>query len=200
MRRIFLILVSAGLMFAFNACSDSSTGSNNDDDNDNNNTSGNNFSFENWSGGEPQNWYTTNIPNTLTNITKSSDAQSGSAAVKGEVLSYQGAPINAFIISGTALAPYLEIDQNVSKFKLYYKFNPTTIGDYLAVQVSLYNGYPSGLLSFEIYQIDQAASSYTLLSIDMPPQAETAKQIQISVSSIALTGATFLIDNIVLEQ
>ncbi|KAA3611987.1 MAG: hypothetical protein D8M58_19770 [Calditrichaeota bacterium] len=201
MRRLFLTFIGIGLLFAFNGCSESSTGSNDDDNNNNNNNngSGNNFSFEDWSGGEPVNWTTSNIPNAYTNVTKSSDAQSGSAAIKAEVLSFQGAPINASITSGTALAPYFEIDQNVSKVNFYYKFSPANTGEYLSVQVSLYSSYPSGILSFETYQIDQAASNYTLLSLDMPIQAETPKLIQISVASIATVGATFLLDNITLE-
>lgn len=200
MRYLFLTLLGIGLLFAFTGCSDSSTGSDEDGNNNNNNSgSGNNFSFENWSGNEPVNWTTSNIANVYTNVTKSSDAQSGSAAVKAEVLSYQGAPINASITSGTALEPYFEIDQKISKVHLYYKFSPTNDSGYVAVQVSLYSSYPNGLLGFETYQIDKAASGYTLLSLDMPPQAETPKLLQISLASIAYVGATFHLDNITVE-
>jgi len=149
-------------------------------------------------GNDLQSWTTTNIPGVFTNVTKSNDAQAGSYAAKAEVTSFQGAPINASITSGDALNPYFEIDQTISKVMFYYKFSPQVSGEKIFVQISLYGDvFPTDFLGFETVSIDQAASSYTLMSVDMQPTASTPKKIQISIVSIATTvGTYFIIDNV----
>ncbi len=193
MRRIFLILISLGLMLAFNGCSESNGSSTGPDDD---NTTGSYLSFESWSGSEPINWTTSNVPNLYSNVTKSDDAQAGSYAAKCEIISYQGVPLNASITSGDVTMPYFEIDQAVSKVKFYYKFFPQIQGESILVQISLYGDYPSGLLGFESFKIDQAASSYTMYTVEMAPTASTPKKIQISFASVGTQiGTYFIIDN-----
>jgi hypothetical protein len=195
MRRIFLILISSGLMLAFNACSESS-GNGTGPDNDDNKTTGSYLSFESWSGTEPTNWTTSNVPNLYANISKSDDAQAGSSAAKGEIISFQGVPLNASITSGSLTLPYFEIDQAVSKVKFYYKFFPQIEGESILVQISLYDDYPNGLLGFESFKIDQASSSYTMYNVEMAPTASTPKKIQISFASVGTQiGTYFIIDN-----
>ena len=63
-----------------------------------------NAGFETWSGGNPTDWWTSNIivagiPFNV-NITQSSDAHSGSSAVQGTVVSFSGTPSPAVMQSG----------------------------------------------------------------------------------------------------
>lgn len=47
-----------------------------------------NAGFENWTGGEPDNWFTNNLAGVLTLATQSNDARSGSSALKLEMVSF----------------------------------------------------------------------------------------------------------------
>jgi hypothetical protein len=57
--------------------------------------------FEMWSGGNPNDWLTSNeFGGGITNITQTTDAHSGSSAVRGEVVDFFGFPFAPIVVSG----------------------------------------------------------------------------------------------------
>lgn len=80
--------------------------------------------FEQWTGGNPDNWYTNNGQTFIT-VTQSANAHSGSSAARGEVIE---------IIPGVNLAPVLvsgdsgngfPISQRWASVRGFYEFSPT---------------------------------------------------------------------------
>ncbi|MEX1274753.1 MAG: T9SS type A sorting domain-containing protein [Bacteroidota bacterium] len=93
-----------------------------------------NAGFESWTNGNPDNWFTYNIPQlSLVVITQSSDARSGSSAVRGDVIVYgteqDTVPPILILGSTTAGAP---ISVRPSTLKGWYKFKNGG-GDELAI-------------------------------------------------------------------
>jgi hypothetical protein len=67
-----------------------------------------NASFENWTSGNPDGWKTTNVPPTIVNITKTTDAHNGSSAVQGTVTSMSGITIPCAMATGVGGGGYPE--------------------------------------------------------------------------------------------
>jgi len=97
-----------------------------------------NAGFENWTGGDPDGWVTSNISSFI-NVTQSGIAHLGSSAVRGEVIT---------IYPGFVLQPVLQIGDRARGFAYnqrpvsitgYYQFYPDS-GDRFAVNVGLFNG------------------------------------------------------------
>jgi hypothetical protein len=102
-----------------------------------------NAGFENWTGGNPDGWVTSNITG-FENVTQSGTPHSGSDAVRGEVIQ---------LIPGYMLQPVLQIGQNARGFAYdqrpvsisgYYQFYPTG-GDRFGVNVGLFKGGSEGI-------------------------------------------------------
>jgi hypothetical protein len=81
-----------------------------------------NGGFESWTGGNPDNWITSNSPPIIFTVTQSSTAHSGSSSVRGDVISFSGIPLNPLIQSGT-LGKGFPISQRFATLSGYYQFN-----------------------------------------------------------------------------
>ena len=102
-----------------------------------------NGGFEEWASGEPVNWLTNNIDTkklTLIPITQTSDAHSGSFALKGEVLETPFPPItyHPVLLSGSDGMGF-SFSGQPDTIRGYYKFNPVG-GDGLLINIFIMNG------------------------------------------------------------
>lgn len=157
--------------------------------------------FENWSGGEPNGWYTGNIPG-FEAITQSSTAHSGSSAMRGEVLSVSGFPFPPSATTGSFLNPGFPVSQRYSRLTGYYQFSPAAGTDQLIISVTMVkDGTAIGGAAAAILN---PASSYTLISEDIlygtPDVPDTCVINVILISPLGGTvGSAFLLDDLVLE-
>jgi hypothetical protein len=119
-----------------------------------------NAGFENWTGGAPDGWVTSNITG-FTNVTQSGTSHSGSNAVRGEVIT---------LFPGYVLQPVLQTGQGARGFAYsdiptsirgYYQFYPVG-GDRFAVNVGLFKGGIGGThVGVAAIADPTATSSYT---------------------------------------
>jgi Secretion system C-terminal sorting domain len=102
-----------------------------------------NPSFESWTNGDPNGWFTGNTPPVLVPITQTNDAHAGTSAVKGSVIDFQGFGFITALISGDG-AHGFPYDQRADALHGWYKFNSVG-GDSLIMTVAFSkNGVPIG--------------------------------------------------------
>lgn len=160
--------------------------------------------FENWSGGQPVGWHTTNTTGFNT-ITQSSTAHSGASAMRGEVLSASGFPIPPAAITGSSENPGFPVSQRYTRLSGYYQFTPAGSGDQLLVSIGMMkDGTAIGAGSF---LSPNPASSYTQLAADIiygppdvPDSAIITVQIVNTVGGLTTVGSFFLLDDLLLES
>lgn len=123
-----------------------------------------NSGFENWSGGEPVDWFTSNVPGTATPVTQSSTARSGSSALRGEVVAFPviGA-LQPVVQSGTD-AEGFPISARHATFSGYYRFSPQNADKFSVVCLVAKNGTSVGGGAIEI---TAAAATYTQFNVDI---------------------------------
>ncbi len=162
-----------------------------------------NAGFEDWSGDEPVNWFTNNIPATVTAVTQSSNPYSGSYAVKGEIVSWFDNPYYPSVIAGEPSNPYTTVSQNYAKLSGYYQLH-TTGADFILVTASLLDS-DFGLVAIIFTGIETVTEQYLPFSIDFDysngngnDAAYLSLQFMMSSRSIdsIQIGANFLIDDV----
>ncbi len=97
-----------------------------------------NAGFETWTGNDPDGWVTDNASPVYTTVTPTTNAHSGSYAVRGDVVSYFTAIIEPVIQSGPGGAGF-SCTQRPTAITGYYQFFPAG-GDMFAVNVGLIKG------------------------------------------------------------
>lgn len=81
-----------------------------------------NASFETWTGGNPDGWYTSNTPALgLTPVTQTTDARTGSSAARGEIVNFMGNPFGPNLAPGSFAPTPIPISQNYAELSLWYK-------------------------------------------------------------------------------
>ena len=92
-----------------------------------------NAGFENWTGGEPDGWITSNIPSFITNVTQTAESHSGSSAAKLVVGSFLTIPYGGAIYSGSDQdgTSGFPVSQQHGSLRGYYKLtsSPSKILD-----------------------------------------------------------------------
>ncbi|MGA3287850.1 MAG: T9SS type A sorting domain-containing protein [Bacteroidota bacterium] len=103
-----------------------------------------NAGFENWTGGNPDGWVSSNINGLVINITQSSTAFEGSSSVRGEVVTIpiSGALLEPFVQSGPGGTGF-SISQTYVSVTGNYQFSPVG-GDRFALDFVLYKGGVNG--------------------------------------------------------
>ena len=161
-----------------------------------------NGDFESWAAGNPTGWLTDNVPGFATPITQTQDAHSGSYAVKGEVINFNGAPYQGWLYNYGDNGKGFPINQKYAQLNGFYKLSPKG-NDKLLVWVYLWS--QNQVIAANFGQFG-AASNYTQFSIpiiyftaDMPDSA----QIWMSVSPDTLQseegatiGTVFFVDDL----
>ena len=151
-----------------------------------------NAGFENWASGAPTDWKTDNVP-TMTPITQSSDAYSGSSALKGQVISVLTVGLPPVVFTT------FPISSRYGSLKGYYKFSPSG-GDSLIVTVSFKKGIDA--IAAGAFVAGNSVSSYAQFNApiyyavsDVPDSAYIFFTIENS-TGITHTGSTFYIDEL----
>jgi len=158
-----------------------------------------NNGFEQWSNGNPDGWWTSNI--TIPTITQSNDAHSGSTAVKGEVIFGTSGNLLPIIISGIIGGHGFPISERYANLTGYYKLNVITTENLSVVIIPFKNGQGIGVGGFQFF----AASTYTLFTVPIYySNNETPDSCQISIvignnSGEANPGAYFLVDDLAFQ-
>ena len=120
-----------------------------------------NGGFENWTSGNPDNWYVDNLFSVAMPVTQGT-AHSGSFSAKGTVVSYIGGVLEPVIQSGAGATGFA-VNQRFKTVTGYYQFSPLQ-GDILGFNFILYkSGTP---IASGAAAITAAASSWTQFNID----------------------------------
>jgi hypothetical protein len=122
-----------------------------------------NAGFENWTNGDPDGWYTTNV--VVTTITQSSTVHSGSLAARGEVLTFYTQIMPPTIQTGQDARGFAYSQRPVSITGYFQFFPAVSSGDRFYVDAVLYKGGIDGIsVAVGAVAISAAASSYTQFS------------------------------------
>jgi hypothetical protein len=144
-----------------------------------------NGSFEQWSGGNPTGWKTSNSPPTWTNIIQSSSAHSGSASAEGSVVLAFGTPVSPSLLAGTNGNGF-PISSRPAALHGWYKLTPVG-GDGFSVSVVLSknsSGIGAGLIADAT-----PVSVYREFVVDfMYTSGETPDTVEIAIAVFPLAG------------
>ncbi len=161
-----------------------------------------NGDFEQWANGSPVGWATDNAATTYTPVTQTSDAEHGSSALLGSVISLGGfGELAPTAECGTAGAPGFPYTDRPNSLTGYYKFNPMG-GDTIEILcVFEKNGVDIGGGGFFAAT---SASSYTAFAVpvewltnDTPDTAILAVAIVSGASGLTgSVGSTMEVDNL----
>lgn len=164
-----------------------------------------NASFETWTNGSPDNWLTTNSPPTLANITRTTVAHSGTAAVRGDVVTLSGTAfvMPPYLLSGSAGAGFT-YSQRPAAFNGWYQFSPAAgSGDQLIVNVILFKGIsrgtPIGVASSVISASATSYKQFSLPFIYISGETPDTCYIQILVNGAVgqpKAGTYFILDDL----
>lgn len=167
-----------------------------------------NASFESWTGANPDGWITSNSPPSITNITKSTVAHSGSSAVRGDVALIIPSPpvvIQPILQTGTDGKGFPYTQRPVA-LNGWYQFSPAAgSNDQFYVNALLLKGGLNGkAVGAAVGTYTAAATSYrqfsipfTYLATDTPDTCVI--QIQLlgpSGSASPHQGSYFIVDDL----
>lgn len=154
-------------------------------------------SFENWEGGVPANWFTSNLLNIYVPITQSTDARSGSYAVQGQTVPAQNGQGYPPILSAGLDAKGFPINFRPGALTGWYKFHSDS-GDAFSVSlVVIKNGKAIG--SGGYYSTEntsaykQFSANIVYNSTDIP---DTIQIIILITNSVIKTGCSFVLDDL----
>ncbi len=139
-----------------------------------------NGGFENWTNGNPDNWSTTNNAQ-FSNITQTTDAHSGTYAVKGEVVSFSGFSITPALLDKFAYTG------RPSSLTGYYKF--TSAGsDTLVIIVVTYKG--GNGIGAGTFRTTVSAGTYTQFTAPLVYDSQdNPDSASISISILPMVGS-----------
>ncbi|MGH1366708.1 MAG: T9SS type A sorting domain-containing protein [Calditrichia bacterium] len=164
-----------------------------------------NAGFENWTNGEPDGWTTSNTPGSFSNVVQVNTANSGVAAVRGQVINFNSIIIPPILASGTSGDGFFPITQRYAALTGFYRFMPID-GDQISVIVSVTDavGTPIGA---GVLIIDQAESNFTPFLVPImyfgtgdAAFASIVFSILNSSGGAPITGATFRLDDLELNN
>jgi len=99
-----------------------------------------NAGFENWTGGEPDGWVTSNINGIVTLVTQSGTSHSGSSAARGEAVALYTQIMPPTIQTGDRARGFAYTQRPVSITGYYQFFPAASSGDRFGVNVGLFKG------------------------------------------------------------
>jgi hypothetical protein len=164
--------------------------------------------FENWTTGNPDGWFVTNIPGFGIPITQFSPGHSGSYAAKGQpvIVVATGDTLPPSMLSGTPGSGF-PISQSYTTLEFYYQCNLTG-GDLFSVDVYIYNS-SNTVIAASNEDISINASGWTLKSIPINyfgSGTAASAVIQFTILPNPSTGAgypnpssTFIVDDVALS-
>lgn len=157
-----------------------------------------NAGFENWTNGEPDGWYTSNVPPAIITVTQSSDSKSGTSSLKGIAKSVLTATAPPIIVVGTEEIPGFAVNQRYLAFRGFYKFAPVSSDVFSATVAFLKNGQAIGGGAMQL----PAASQWTafeipliIISLDVPDTCVITMSVTGSGGQVN-AGSTFYVDDL----
>ena len=157
--------------------------------------------FESWTNGNPDGWFTDNVPQVASPITQTSDAHSGNLAVRGEVLNFANNPYPGFLYTLGDNGKGFPINQRYAQLTGYYKLS-TSGSDKFLVWVYFWSG---GNIIAGNYGWFGAAANYTQFTVplvyytaDVPDSASIwmAASEDTTESGTASIGTVFYVDDL----
>jgi hypothetical protein len=157
-----------------------------------------NAGFENWTNGEPDNWFSDNIMGVGTPVTQSSESHSGSSAIKLEVVSTIIGDFPGYIWSGAGAYGGFPVTQAYGSLTGYYQFNK--IGT-AAVYIAIYTQKNGTFIGGGGIEIDNGTSGYSQFVVpiyqsDVPDTASIWIAVEDSSGQGGTAGAYVLIDDL----
>jgi len=119
-----------------------------------------NAGFENWTTGEPDSWVTNNATGVFTTVTQSNSSNTGSSALKGEVVNISGfGNLTPLVVAddGSSSSGGFPVTQKYNSLKGFYKLN-TSANDKVLIILAMFVGETG--VGAGIIQLN-AAASYT---------------------------------------
>ena len=160
-----------------------------------------NNSFEQWTDGNPDGWSTNNFIVSTNPVTQSTDAHTGSYAVRGEVVATNTGFLQPLILTGIIGGHGTPISQRYTSLTGYYKFHAVTNENISIVLSPFRNDSIMGVGGSQFF----AATEYTKFTVPIFYSKEgTPDSCQISITIGNNSGATnigsyFVIDDLSYE-
>ncbi len=123
--------------------------------------------FEEWTGGEPVGWLTTNFPPLIVNVTQTNNSHSGNWAVKGEVIDVMF-PIPPILNTGSQTSPGFTVNERIESISGYYQLSP--LGDdhfFVAAEMGIATTSDTTIIGSGAISIGDEVSVYTQFSFDI---------------------------------
>ena len=157
-----------------------------------------NSGFEQWTNGTPDGWYSF-----LTNVTQTTDAHSGSYALRGETIKNNNIIVAAITISGLPGQKGFPISKRYYSVSGYYKIN-SVLGDKFSVLAVIYgNGKALGF-NASFFPISTTYTKFVLPFLyNTLTDAPDSCQITFSSGSDSIKfheGTVFYVDDITLDE
>ena len=162
-----------------------------------------NASFENWTGGEPDGWMTSNQPGFITNVTQTSDYHTGASAAYGEVQTVTTVNFPPLLSTQDNQQHGFPVSQMYGTLGFYYKFTQGTPTTFLLATVTI-NDASGNQIGYGAVPIPAPASSYTYMYTPVtytgtgPSEAIIAFTI-FDQAGLAPPGNSFEIDDVSLS-
>jgi hypothetical protein len=159
-----------------------------------------NAGFENWTAGEPDDWFTSNISGLAVGVTQTTPAYSGSLAAKGEVIALPTTALPPLLSSTDMSGTGFPVSQLYNAVNFYYKY--THAGSaYFFMAASVLDASQVGVAG-AYFATSATANSYTLASVPFinfgsnPAECIIQFTIADSVSAVPAQGNTFVVDEV----
>lgn len=154
--------------------------------------------FENWTAGSPDHWIANNVPGFATPITQSSNAHSGSLAVRGEVVSFAGLPYPPYLQSEK-----FPVNHRYARLTGFYQFQPQG-NDSLGILIILFkNGMGIGggvsVLGGSTSGYVQFTAPIQYNTSEVPDSAQVFIVVGDTTINAGTIGSYFLMDDLALE-
>jgi len=123
--------------------------------------------FEDWTGGEPDGWLTTNFPPLIVNVTQTNNSHTGNWAVRGEVIDVMF-PIPPFLNTGSQTSPGFTVNEKFNRIMGYFQFSPVG-GDHFfaAAEMGITTTSDTTIIGSGAISIGDAVSQYASFAFDI---------------------------------
>ena len=158
-----------------------------------------NGDFEQWTGGEPDGWWTNNI--NFVTVTQSSDAHGGASAVRGDNVAGNDGVLQPLLISGLIAGHGFPVSQRYANLTGYYKFNAVGADNFNVLAIMFKDGEVIAVGGVQFY----AAPAYTQFTVPIyysDEQTPDSCQISITIgdnSGPVNQGSYFLADDLTFQ-
>ena len=161
-----------------------------------------NAGFEMWSSGNPDDWVTSNLPGVAAPVTQSGTSNSGSFAVRGEVLLVLQNILPPYLYAGTGGLGFT-VSERHAGLTGYYQFSPQA-GDILFVTVLMFDQDVTLIGTGGAFL--EAAGTYTQFDVPVeyflsgiPTQCVIEFVVNDTLSDEPDVGTFFLLDDLALS-